>query len=536
MTTGTAQRWKDGVTALAFVVTYVVFDRLSYIYPVAPLGITPWNPPPGLSLFLLLRYGLRFWPCVFVGALGADLLVRGLPIHWFNSILSAAAISAGYWLAAWLLLQKLRLRTTLDSARDLWMFLLVLVPCALLVSLAYVVIYTVAGAVVVADFWDHVTKFWIGDLNGLFVLTPALLVHLGSRPSRPRLNASEWFEIGGQALALLAALWLIFVLGEQYEFRLFYPLFLPLVWIASRWGLKGATLALAAIQLGLIAAVQIGGYHAASFVQLQALMLILCVTGLVLGAAVAQRSLVEAQLRERQGALNQAMRQASAGEMSSAIAHELNQPMAALSAYLGACQKLLQAPGDQRALLDETLGKAIVQARRASEVVHVLREFFKTGTQRRQHVQAQDLLAHALDTVRPRCERDGIRLQVDAAAALPALHVDALQIETALHNLLANAADALQSVEAGHRLIRVRLEPAAGGVRFDIEDSGPGIAPTVRPQLFEPFNSSKEEGMGLGLAISKTLVEAHGGSLSTVELPGRGARFSLTLPRAGAAA
>lgn len=519
------------ITVAWFLLIYVVLDRVSYIYPVAPLGITPWNPPPGLSLFLLLRFGLQYWPCLLIASLAADVLVRDFPVHWLASLLSCGGITLGYWGAAYVLRERLRLQAQLGNARDLWLFLLTLLPTALFVSVCYVGVYTLAGAVAVADFWDHVFKFWVGDLNGLFVLTPALLVHLGKMPAWRRLTRQELLEISLQAAALALTLWIIFVAGSEHEFRLFYPLFLPLVWIASRWGLRGATLALVGIQLGLIAAVQLGGYQTATFVQLQSLMLILCVTGLVLGAVVTQRSQMEAQLRERQAALSRALRFAAAGEMTSALAHELNQPMAALSAYLGACQKLLQSSGEQRERLAETLAKAVAESRRASEVVQVLRDFFKSGAVRLQTVRPLDILENAVQGIRPRCERAGIRIEVLAPANVPTLLADPLQIETALHNLLSNAADALEAEGASGGSIGIRLSAATDGLRYEVSDNGPGVPDSIRPRLFEPFNSSKEDGMGLGLAIGKTLVEAHGGTLALLEGGGRGAHFVLFLPR-----
>lgn len=514
--------------AAVFLLVYVLLDRISYLYPVAPLGITPWNPPPGLSVFLLLRFGLGYWPCVLVAPIAADLFVRGEPVAWLAPALSAATTAGGYCAAAWVLRERLYTDISLSSARALQQYFLALVPASLLVAAAYVGIYTGFGAVERGDYWNHLLKFWIGDLNGLLVLTPVLLVHLAAPPAWRDFSRLEWLEVAAQTAALGGALAVIFIAGSDHGFRLFYPLFLPLVWIASRWGLRGATLALAGIQLGLIAAVQAGGYGAATFVQLQAVMLVLCVTGLVLGAVVTHRSQVEAQLRERQDALNRALRFAAAGEMSSALAHELNQPMAALSAYLGACQKLLHTPGGSERLA-ETLSKAEAESHRASEVIQAIRAFFKGGGMRPQMVDPELLLNRAVESIKGRCAQQGIRLLVQVQRPLRPLSADALQIETALHNLLTNAADALLGGGVAEPQIVATVRGDQDGVYFQIDDNGPGVTPAMSDRLFEPFQSSKADGMGLGLSISRTLVEAHGGSLRW-NSPAPGGSFRLFLP------
>ncbi|MBI2383330.1 MAG: MASE1 domain-containing protein [Gammaproteobacteria bacterium] len=516
---------------------YVFLDWVSYVHPVLPLGITPWNPPPGLSIFLLLRAGVRYWPALFVAAVAADVVVRGAPGQFPALLAAAGIITAPYTLATLILLRAARIRPSLDTARDLGLFLVVIVPTTLAVAALYVGLHTLAGMVPARDFAANAFRYWVGDLNGILVLVPALMAHAAPASwRRAAFSRRMLLECAAQLLGIAVALWAVFAAVENYEFKFFSLLFLPLVWVAARWGLSGATLALAAIQLGLILIVQTGSYHAATFVQLQFLMLALCVAGLVLGAVVTQRKQVEASLREKQAALNRALQFAAAGEMTSAMAHELNQPIAALSNYLGACQLLAQAPGENRALLDRTMAKAAAEARRASEVVHRLRDFYRSGRTRPESIPAQQLVDDAVNALRGRTDRAGIRVHVRAEPQPMVIRADPLQIETALQNLLVNAADALAAAPAGRREIEVVLSVADGELWIAVEDTGPGLAPDARERLFEPFNTSKAEGMGMGLAISRSLVQANGGELSAEPRAGGGARFVLKLPLHPAAA
>jgi two-component system sensor kinase FixL len=518
----------DPRVVIGYLACYVFLDWVSYVHPVAPLGITPWNPPPALSLALLLRFGIGYWPWLFVAAFAADVIVRGAPAPWPVLVESAALLTAAYTLAARVLRQRLPGGRDLVSPRDLGVLLAVAAPTTFVVAGGYVGLYTLLGRVPMDEYLPNLFRHWVGDLNGILVFTPVLLLHAPTLLPR-NWRRTDWLEALASALAIVLALWVVFGVEAADEFKFFYLLFLPLTWIAARWGLPGATLGLVAIQLGLIVAVQLGGYHAATFVQFQSLMLALGITGLVLGAVVTQRSLVEQKLRQKQAALGRATQFAAAGEMTSALAHELNQPMTALSNYLRASQTLLRDPAADRALLDTTMDKAVEQARRASSVVHRLRDFFRRGSTELREVALVQLVEDALGTVRARADAAAIQLEFRRPAESPRLVVDATQLEMVVHNLLANAIEAITASAAPRRQVTVEIETAPERVSLVVTDSGPGVAADL--DVFEPFITTKDEGMGLGLAISRSFVLAHGGELSVASAPGGGARFTLTLPR-----
>lgn len=523
----TSAKTRDSLVFLAYVGLYVFLDWVSYIHPVAPFAITPWNPPPGLSLILLLGFGLRFWPALFVGAVLAEAAVRGLHAPLPLTILSCALTTAGYTGAAALLTRKLKIRTELSSLRDLNWFLGVVVAVTLPIAATYVAMFLVAGMLPPGDFLRSVVIFWVGDVIGIIVTTPLFLVH--RRPAHQRaLMRTLTRENLAQAIAILAALWLVFGWEATDPFKYFYLLFLPLIWIAMRHGNAGATLATLAIQLGLIAFVHLEEQNPTAVLELQMLMFALATTGLFLGTAVTERQRAASTLAQRDATLNHALRLAAASEMASALAHELGQPLSAIGSYVSAARLMLDAPPERTELLRDTMDKAVREVSRAGQVVHRLREFFRGGTTRLEQTSFNERYAAVQAQLSKRAEQAGVQLKTELTSDAT-LFIDTVQIDTVLYNLIGNAIDALSVSAAGPREILVRAERDADWLKVEVRDTGPGISEELDDTLFEPFVTSKTEGLGLGLAISRSIVEAHGGRLWHEPSP-RGARFVFTLP------
>lgn len=516
---------KRGAPLVAgFVALYVALDWVSFIDPLGPLRITPWNPPPGLALFLLLRFGLAIAPWFFAGALLAELIVRGVVAPWPAVVAGAALLAAGYAVVATLLRGRLGLRSEFATLRDVTVFTATAAVATLLLGTAYVGLFAAAGVVPASDFARSVAQFWIGDLIGVVVLTPALLVASRGPPAPPARPGEALL----QAAAILVSLVVVFGSGVGDELKLFYLLFLPLVWIAMRRGLAGTTAATLLVQVGLIAALLFGGHPPGAVLDFQFLMLALALTALFLGASVDERRAAERKLRDKQFELDRSLRAAAASELASALAHELNQPLSAIGTYTRAAQLMLER-GDPDGELRATMGKVVAEAARAGTVMRRLREFVRTGALRREPVRPGDLLEEAAAAARLRAERHRVLLAVTAPADLPAVLGDRVQMETVLHNLIGNAIDAQKS-QATPRVVRLsaaRHDP--GTIRFCVADEGPGVAAELVATLFQPLVTSKAQGLGLGLAISRTIVEAHGGRL-WLEPAARGACFCLTLP------
>jgi len=520
-------RMKNLACLAGYFALYVFLDWVSYIHPVLPLAITPWNPPPGLSLALLLLLGLRYWPALFFAALLAELLVRGLPAPFPYTVLSSLSLTLCYAGAVALLRGPLHFDAGFGTLRDLFVFLLVASGGAFLAALGYVSIYTYAGIAPQETYLANLLRFWVGDMIGIMVVTPLILAHAGkgfslSKPGRETL---------AQGVSILLALWLIFGLEFTDEFKFFYLLFLPLIWIAMRHGIQGTTLALLVSQLGLIGAVLLGSHHTTAVVELQLLMLALAITGLFLGMAVTSRRMIEEKLQAQAAELNHALRLAAAGEMAAALAHELNQPLSALGSYARSCQLMLTMNPADLERINETMDKMGREVGRAGEEVRRLRDFFRDGTLRLESMDVKQLAGEGLEPLIRKIESKGIALHVRLQENLPAVQVDRVQIATVLRNLVYNAMEAF--ADTPERPCDIHVTATSSGndwVKFCVEDNGPGVSGEMIDNLFSPFSTSKAQGMGLGLSISRALVEAHGGKLWAEAPVAGGARFCFTLP------
>lgn len=528
-----ARAFHPGVAA-GFIVAYVFLERVSYIHPIG-FGLTPWSPPAGLGLALLLVFGLRYWPALLVAALAAAVLVRGHPVSFAAVAALSAVLAAGYTALAAALLKVLGGNPRLATLGGLWRFSAMTVAGSIAVCSAYIVAHVVLGLIEWPGFFASFMHFWVGELIGIIVTTPFLLVLAAWRRGATPATATPRPEAWLQAAALVAVLAVLFALTEEQAVGHFYLLFLPLIWVAVRSGFTGATAAVLGVQLGVVVAVQALGYSARSLIELQQFMLVLAFSTLFLGMASTERRRVqealvarEVELREKQADLERALRLGAAAEMASAIAHELNQPLSAAASYLRACELMLEDPGTHREKLADALSRAAAEARRAGEVTKGLREFFRSGTGQLESIDPRGLVDQALETLRNRLQRHGVRLVLEADADLPRVRVDRVQVATVLQNLVGNAIDAMGA--GGEREIAIairRHEP--GAVRVSVRDTGPGLDAEAAARLFQPFRSRKPHGMGLGLALSRTIVESHGGRLWH-ENADRGAVFSFTLP------
>lgn len=374
-------------------------------------------------------------------------------------------------------------------------------------------------------------RFWLGDLIGIIVLTPFLLLFVNRRQQFSWLRPN--LEVMLQFISILVVLWIIFELGISDNHKFYYPLFLPLIWIAMRHGIQGAAMAIMLLQAGLIVALLLTGQQVATVLDVQYLMLALAISGLFLGMAVSERQSVQNSLNLREMELNQALRFAGAAEMTSAMAHELNQPLAAISNYVGACQMMVKASADVHPLLRETMDKVGREVNRAADSVHRLRDFFRFGTLRREHLSPETLLREAVRSAELYSTHNDVTFSFRLMADMPQVWADRVQIEIVLHNLILNAIQAVASepIERREVALEARLAPdSASWIEFAVRDFGPGVAQEVTAGLFYAFATTKTEGMGLGLAISRSLVEAHGGKLWLDESVKTGARFCFTLP------
>ncbi|HSQ00389.1 MAG TPA: PAS domain S-box protein [Candidatus Dormibacteraeota bacterium] len=238
------------------------------------------------------------------------------------------------------------------------------------------------------------------------------------------------------------------------------------------------------------------------------------------------RKAAEEDARQRQAELAHVLRVAAMNEMAASIAHELNQPLAAIVNYARGCALRL-GPSDAAAEVLEALERIAAEALRASEVVHSLKRVIRKEPPREAAIDLAALAHEAVQLVHTEATDRGIGMRFDAARGLRPVWGDRTQLQQVVLNLLRNAIEAIAQLPG---LVELRIAPLGEGLRLSVSDSGAGVPPRLLEHIFMPFFTTKSSGLGMGLSISRTIVEAHGGRLWAEANPSGGATFSFTLP------
>jgi two-component system, LuxR family, sensor kinase FixL len=647
------------VLLVGFVLVYLALDRISFIGPLHGINITPWSPSTGLAMALLLTKGPRWAPLVFVAELLSEATLPVVPVP-VAPVLSGALLVASIYCGAATILRRARLAAGIRSTADAAKLLIATVLAAGLVATGFVIIYAAAGVVPWRGIVESGFEYWIGDVTSIVVFVPALLLlrerMMQRNPHRSTRMPMQFAEFAVQAASIVAALAVVLrENGFGHNPGPFYVLFLPLIWIAVRYGHAGATWAVVAIQLGLITGLEIAGYSDSALPAIQLLMFAVAATGLVLGAVVSERhglsrALVdsesrraailntardgvmtidahgriesinpaierlfactagettgievanliedlpdllrrldvadglapfdarypeldarradgtsfpielsagrfvldeavhytvvirditsrreaEARFRQHQTELAHVSRVSLAGEMAAGLAHELSQPLTAITSYARGCLRLLRQPVAEPGLLEEGIAELVQQGERAGEVLDRLRDFVRGGEFRRARIEIETPIQAAVNLIRMDAMEQQVEIQVAVDPGLPAVLADRIQIEQVLLNLLRNAIDAMEGANIKRRSILIKaLRRDTQTIEIAVCDTGPGVAAEVRNALFEPFKTTKRLGMGMGLSISRSIVEAHGGSLRMRRNFPSGAIFCFDLP------
>jgi two-component system sensor histidine kinase DctS len=253
---------------------------------------------------------------------------------------------------------------------------------------------------------------------------------------------------------------------------------------------------------------------------------------------ISDRKNAEELARQQQEKLHASARLATMGEISSMLAHELNQPLAAISSYTTGALNLLGRAADTGAALDPAMLKpaleqASVQARRAGQIIRSVHEFVKKREPERQLVHIGSVVDGIGALIDMQASKYFVAIQTSIAPSLPAVSADRMMLEQVLLNLTRNGIEAMQDVAPERRVLRIVAAREAGQVTVAVIDQGHGIAPEVAERLFSPFFSTKAEGMGMGLSICRTAIEFHGGTLTHGDNPGGGTIFAFALPSQG---
>jgi two-component system sensor kinase FixL len=247
---------------------------------------------------------------------------------------------------------------------------------------------------------------------------------------------------------------------------------------------------------------------------------------------ITPRKIAEAEALQNREELGHLSRVAAMGELVASIAHELNQPLSGITTNAGAGQRFIDRGDVDLRELRELLGDIVADGRRAGDVIRGIQSMVKKGIPDRQRVNLNDLVTNVARIVNPNAMLQSCELETLLEPNLPAIEADPIQLQQVLLNLVINAFDAMRDTPLPHRKVVIATERNAdGAIRTSVRDYGVGIPEEARERVFEHFFTTKPKGLGMGLAIVRSIVESHGGTVAAENVDGGGARFNFTLPR-----
>jgi len=247
---------------------------------------------------------------------------------------------------------------------------------------------------------------------------------------------------------------------------------------------------------------------------------------------VTQRILSEEALTKSRSELAHITRVMSLGILTASIAHEVNQPLAGIITNAETCLQMLEDNPPDIEGARETALRSIRDGNRASDVIVRLRSLFKRKESVAESIDLNDAAREVIALSSGELRRSRVVLQMDLADDLPPVNGDRVQLQQVIINLLRNAIDAMREIEDRPRQLQIRTEKEDGAnVRLIMQDTGVGFAPGIADRLFESFYSTKDDGMGIGLAISRSIIEAHQGKIWATLNHGPGSTFAFSIPR-----
>ena len=395
-------------------------------------------------MFMVMRYGPAVTPWLFVAVLVAEVLVRGIAAAWPVVLLACAWLAIVYAGAAVLLQRVLGFDGRFVRLRDASLFVGIGACAALIAGVVYIGIFTLAGVVSVESLARTVASVLDRRHDRNHGHDCRSCSSMQGRAGRRVPSAAS--RSLAQTAAIVVALWIVFGSGRRTELKLFYVLFLPLIWIAMRRGMAGTAVASLAVQVGLIAGLSHGRPRGRRSARLPASHARARVDGTVpgrhRGRAPARRSRSCATSSSSSTA---ACGAAAASELASTLAHELNQPLSAVASYTRSCQLLLErGDPERRAAGDHGRRSCQRQPARAPSCIACANSC-AAATMRREMLAPARLLANAAEAARPRASRHGVAIRLDAGTSCGRFRQIAFKSKLVLHNLIANAIDALKN-------------------------------------------------------------------------------------------
>lgn len=540
------QRWLRGVgLAAAVAVAYYVAGRLGVGLILKPEGVAVFWPAAGISSGVLIALGRRArWP-VAVGVIAATVVVHvaiadplwaGIALGVCNA--AEAVITAG------LITAYFGTDFRLDRlTQALGLFLAAILGSAISGvggALTYRLMSGTSAKMLTS--WQH---WFASDAIGIVIVAP-LVIGIAAALRHPP-TRQEHIE-GAAALITLALMTTIVIFLPLQLWETVMPiaaLFLILLWICARCRPEYAAAAVFVVSITFVATAVFGIGHFGDtriqfsdrILQAQSAILFVAIGAFVLAALFAEGKDSESRLsrsnmmleRERDNTLMNAQ------AITATVAHEVRQPLAAIATSAGAALRFLQRPQPDYSEAEAALSRIIRDSHRTSEVFDNIRALFRTAEDARRPVDLNEVVQRALQSLSEETRKQGVSVRTMLASDLPPVIGHAGQLQEVTFNLAHNAIEAMASTAGRSRVLEVRTAVRSpNALVVTVEDSGPGIDPKQLDNIFGAFFTTKTQGMGLGLAICRMIIELHGGNLTASSDGKSGAVFQFVLPIASA--
>jgi signal transduction histidine kinase len=529
-------------------VVYYVATEIAWALCFPNSKVSLLFPPHAVLVVILLLVPVRHWWAYILATVFAHFIATQ-QAHWpvlyalhceaFDAVQNIL-VAAGIRLFIKSPLQKITLR-------DAIVFVLIAVIIVPFGTAFWGAAFTISN-----HFGTHYWVEWrnLGISNGVtaVVLVPAFLLAV-NRLSRHGGRVTRAHIIEGSLLALGIVMVGAFVFdkvraGPETSPALLYAPIPLLIWVALRFGLGGISAAMLVVTFQAIS----GAMHGRGPFLLQspaenalALQMFLIVTGtplmfLTVVLEDEKRSLhalheVEKEARHHREQINLLSRVSLLGEMTASLAHELNQPLSAIISNATAGMRFIDRGKEDPETLRDIFAEVVADGHRAHDIIQNVRNTIKKGDPDRHQLDLNELVTKVAHAVRPDALAYSCEVETLLAEDLPLIEGDPVQIQQLLVNLVSNAFDAMQQTPPGRRKVEIHTaDNSDGEVRLSVRDHGPGIRTEVHDRLFDQFFTTKEQGLGMGLAIVRSIVEAHGGQIEAENVVDGGARFYFTLP------
>lgn len=494
---------------------YLVLHWVTYVFVLPDFRVTPWNPETGLSFLVAYLSGPITWPALLIANIAGEYAtgylsdLRGLLLR--STLYATAYAGFGVMFSRW------SSGNRQGSLPQIVKLLVVSAVAACLFGSLLVTGISWLMRMPSPRIISAIVTSATGDMIGILSIVPLYLAWALAR-SLGVAQKQHYLQSLIAVLAIGVACFVVFGLDSTDEFKFFYLILLPVVGISLIYGFIGAALSVLASDLMMMGIIYARDVAPATATELQILMITLSATGLLLGSAVSERRRLAGELLESHQKLNDAQARLLHGsrvmlinEMASAIAHQINQPLSAVRNYCRALQRLLTSPQSDYQKLSSLVSAAVDQVDVASDIINDTRRFVRRELPATAQASINDCMSICVRMLQQELNRSGIQLKTRLVPDLYA-GIPPLKLQQVLLNLLKNSIEAVAEEDSRQIAVTARRVDERR-IRISVEDTGIGMPEKVRSELFMPFMTTKEHGLGLGLSLSRTIIADHGGEL-----------------------